>query len=41
MSGDGDPPIGVAVLAALLLFALYGLAWLLVSLWVALDPLSR
>jgi len=38
---DGDPPIGIAVLAALLLFALYGLAWLLVALYVALDPPSH
>jgi hypothetical protein len=38
---DGDPPIGAALFAALLLFALYALAWLLVALWVAFDPASR
>jgi len=36
-----DPPIGAAVGCALLLFALYLFAWLMVALWVALDPLSR
>jgi hypothetical protein len=36
-----DPPIGKAVLAALVAFIVYVCGWLLVSAYVALDPLSR
>ena len=36
-----DPPIGKAVLGALIVLALWVGGWLLVSAYVALDPLSR
>jgi hypothetical protein len=41
MSSNDDPPIGCALLFGLLLLIGFAFAWLMVSLWVAFDPLSR